>query len=47
MDSTKQRAHVGLKIINEDRVDVVSEIINKTAFTGEAWIRQRKQPLRP
>jgi hypothetical protein len=33
MDSTAQRAHAGYEIINE------------TASTGDAWIRQRKQPL--
>jgi len=33
MDSTAQKA------------PVASEILNETASTGEAWIRQRKQPL--
>jgi len=33
MHSTAQTAHVGLEIINE------------TAYTGEAWIRQRKEPM--
>ena len=35
MDSTAQTAHAGYEVINE------------TASTGDAWIRQRKQPLRP
>jgi len=35
MDSTAQTALVD------------SEIINETAFTGDAWIRQRKKPLCP
>jgi len=35
MDSTAQTAHEA------------SEIINETASTGDACIRQRKQPLRP
>jgi hypothetical protein len=26
---------------------MASEIINETASTGEAWIRQRKEPMRP
>jgi hypothetical protein len=38
MDSTAQRAHVGYKIINKNRVAVESEIINETASTGDAWI---------
>jgi len=35
MDSTAQTAPVALEIFNE------------TVSTGDAWIRQRKQPLRP
>ena len=45
MDSTEQRAPVGSEIINENRVAAYSEIINKIASTGDAWIRQRKEPL--
>jgi hypothetical protein len=45
MDSTAQRAHVGSEIINKNIVAVESEIINETASTGDAWIRQRKEPM--
>jgi hypothetical protein len=45
MDSTAQTAHVGLEIINENLVAGDSKIINETAYTGEAWIRQRKEPM--
>jgi len=45
MDSTAQRAHVGYKIINKNRVAVESEIITETASTGDAWILQRKEPM--
>jgi hypothetical protein len=37
MDSTAQTAHVASEIINE--------IFNETASTGDACIRQRKQPM--
>jgi len=47
MDSTAQRAHVGFEIINKNSVAPESEMINETASTGDACIRQRKQPLRP
>jgi hypothetical protein len=33
------------EIINENRVATASKIINETGSTGDAWIRQRKQPL--
>jgi len=46
MDSTAQRAHVGFEIINKNSVATESEIINENASTGDACIRQRKQPLR-
>jgi hypothetical protein len=36
---------VGLEIINENLVAADSKIINETAYTGEAWIRQRKEPI--
>jgi hypothetical protein len=45
MHSTAQTAHVGLEIINENSVAGDSEIINETASTGDAWIRQRKEPM--
>jgi hypothetical protein len=45
MDSTEQRAPLGSEIINENRVPAYSEIINETTSTGDAWIRQRKEPL--
>jgi hypothetical protein len=45
VDSTAQRAHVGYEIINKNRVAVESEIINENASTGDAWIRQRKEPM--
>jgi hypothetical protein len=37
MDSTAQTAPPSLEII--------SEIINETASTGDEWIRQRKKPM--
>jgi len=40
-------SHVDLEIINENGVAGDSKIINESASTGDAWIRQRKQPLRP
>jgi hypothetical protein len=46
MHSIAQTAHVGLEIINENRVPGDSQIINETASTGDAWIRQRKEPMR-
>jgi hypothetical protein len=45
MDSTAQRAHVGFEIINKNSVAAESEIINETASTSVACIRQRKQPM--
>jgi hypothetical protein len=45
MDSTAQTTPVDSKIINENRVAVIPEIINKTASTGDALISQRKEPL--
>jgi len=47
MDSTAQRAHVGFEIINKNSVAAESEIINETAFTGDAWIRHSKEPMWP
>jgi hypothetical protein len=47
MDSTAQRAHVGFEIINKNSVIAELEIINESSSTGDACIRQRKQPLRP
>jgi hypothetical protein len=46
MHSIAQTTHVGLEIINENRVTGDSQIINETASTGDAWIRQRKEPMR-
>jgi hypothetical protein len=37
----------GLRNHQRNRVARDLKIINETASTGEAWIRQRKQPLRP
>jgi hypothetical protein len=45
MDSTAQRALVGYEIINKNSVVAESEIINKTASTGDTWIRQHKEPM--
>jgi hypothetical protein len=45
MDSTAQRALVGYEIFNKNSVVAELEIINETASTGDAWIRQRKEPL--
>jgi len=45
MDSTAQTAPADSKIIIENWFTPDSEIINETASTGDAWIRQRKQPL--
>jgi len=45
MDSTAQRALVGYEIIKKNSVAAESEIINKTASTGDAWIRQHKEPM--
>jgi len=45
MDSTAQRAHAGFEIINKNSVAAESKIINETASTGDAWIRQRKEPM--
>jgi len=45
MDSTAQRAHAVYEIINKNRVAAESDIINETASTGDAWIRQRKEPM--
>jgi hypothetical protein len=45
MDSTAQRALVGYEIFNENLVATESEIINETASTGDAWIRQHKEPM--
>jgi len=42
-DSAK--THVGFEIINKNLVAAESEIVNETAFTGDAWIRQRKKPM--
>jgi len=36
---------MGYEIINKNRVAVESEIINENASTGDAWIRQRKEPM--
>jgi len=47
MDSTAQTAHVGFEIINKNSVAAESEIINETAFTGDAWIRHSKEPMWP
>jgi hypothetical protein len=44
MDSTAQRALVGYEIFKEHSVVAESEIINETATTGDACIRERKQP---
>jgi hypothetical protein len=38
MDSTAQTALVGSKIIIENRVFVILEIINKQGSTVDAWI---------
>jgi len=46
MHSTAQTTHVGLKTINENKVAGDSQIINETSSTGDAWIRQRKEPMR-
>jgi hypothetical protein len=45
MDSRAQRALVGYEIINKNSVAAESEIINETASTGDAWIRQHKEPM--
>jgi hypothetical protein len=45
MDSTAQRALVGYEIFNKNSVAADSEIINETASTGDAWIRQHKEPM--
>jgi hypothetical protein len=45
MDSTAQRALVGYEIINKNSVAAKSETINETASTGDAWIRQHKEPM--
>ena len=45
MHATEQTAHVGLEIINKNSVAAESEIITESASTGDAWIRQRKQPM--
>jgi hypothetical protein len=45
MDSTSQRAIVGYEIINKNLFAAELEIINETASTGDAWIRQFKEPI--
>jgi len=45
MDSTAQSALVGYEIFNKNSVSFESEIINETASTGDAWIRQQKEPM--
>ena len=45
MDSTAQRALVGYEIFNENSFAAESEIINETASTGDACIRQHKEPM--
>jgi len=45
VDSTTQKTPMASEIINENRVATASKIINETGSTGDAWIRQRKQPL--
>ena len=47
MDSTAQTAPVDSEIINENWVTVDLEILNETASTDDAWIRQRKRPPWP
>jgi hypothetical protein len=47
MHSRAQTAQVGLEIITENSVAGDSKIINESASTGDAWIRQRKELLRP
>jgi hypothetical protein len=44
MNSTAQTAHVGVEIISDTGDACGKKIINETAYTGEAWIRQRKEP---
>jgi hypothetical protein len=44
MDSIAQTAPLDSEIIIENRVAAVCEILNKTAATDDAWIRQRKKP---
>jgi hypothetical protein len=47
MDSKAQSAHVPSEIIHKNLVAVDLEIINETASTGDAWIRQHNQTLWP
>jgi uncharacterized membrane protein len=45
VDSSALPTPVDLEKGNENWATTVSEIINETDFEGDAWIRQRPQPL--
>jgi hypothetical protein len=45
VDSSALPTPVDLEKGNENWATTVSEIVNETDFEGDAWIRQRPQPL--
>jgi hypothetical protein len=45
VDSSVRPTPVDLVKVNENSATTVSEIVNDTDFAGDAWIRQRPQPL--
>jgi hypothetical protein len=45
VDSEARPTPVDLEKANENWATTVSEILNETHFEGDAWIRQRLEPL--
>jgi len=45
VDSSTLAAPFDLEIVNENRVAAYSELVTETLSKGDAWIRQRSQPL--
>jgi hypothetical protein len=45
MDSSALTTPIYSKKVDENWVDADWEIINETTLKGDAWIRQRAQPL--
>jgi hypothetical protein len=45
VDSEVLAAPVNSEKVNENFVGADSEIVNETSTKGDAWIRQRAQPL--
>ena len=45
MDLSTRPTPVDLEKVNENLATTLSEIVNETDSKGDAWIRQRPQPL--